>query len=128
MLRSETLRHGRRAFTLVELLVVITIIAVLVTLTTAGIQAVRKTMPRTQNQSDITKLAEALERAAVEYGRVSGEGPRVFPSRLILYNDLSSYSKNWTATSVVQDALTKRSAQTLRQMFGRNFLRNNSTQ
>lgn len=58
----------RSAFTLVELLVVMAIIAVLVGLTTAAVQQVRHASKRTQVQQEISQLSTAVESFKTDMG------------------------------------------------------------
>jgi prepilin-type N-terminal cleavage/methylation domain-containing protein/prepilin-type processing-associated H-X9-DG protein len=55
------MKPHRCAFTLVELLVVITVIAILISLMLAGVQATRESGRRAQCQSNLSRLGVALE-------------------------------------------------------------------
>lgn len=79
LVRPRTRRAG---FTLIELLIVVAIIAVLVSLTTAGVFKAFDLMRDVQNRADMTKLAQAL--AAFE-----GKHKVYPPSRIKLSNSLS---------------------------------------
>jgi prepilin-type N-terminal cleavage/methylation domain-containing protein len=61
-LSTNTTTRRRAAFTLVELLVVIAIIAVLVSLTLAGVQRVRVLGPQTENAARIQQIHDAIGR------------------------------------------------------------------
>ena len=106
----RTHRQVRLAFTLIELLIVISIIALLVSLLASAIVRVFDTAKRTETSFEITKLQNALNASMKQYGDA-----KVLPSRLLLYNDLSKYK---TDTS----PLSKRSADALRRMFGQRLL------
>jgi prepilin-type N-terminal cleavage/methylation domain-containing protein len=72
-LRAAALGHGagrasRRAFTLVELLVVIAIIALLVALVTAGVMKVMSRGPDAADLGDIEQLQEALAKFKARHG------------------------------------------------------------
>ena len=57
---SEGVMHLRRAFTLVELLVVIAIIALLVALLTPAVQAAREAARRAQCQNNLKQISLAV--------------------------------------------------------------------
>ena len=65
-LSTNTTPRRRAAFTLVELLVVIAIIAVLVSLTLAGVQRVRVLGPQTENAARIQQIHDAIGRCKNE--------------------------------------------------------------
>ncbi|VTU00481.1 Uncharacterized protein OS=Isosphaera pallida (strain ATCC 43644 / DSM 9630 / IS1B) GN=Isop_2823 PE=4 SV=1: N_methyl_2 [Gemmataceae bacterium] len=65
-LSMNTTPRRRAAFTLVELLVVIAIIAVLVSLTLAGVQRVRVLGPQTENAARIQQIHDAIGRCKNE--------------------------------------------------------------
>ena len=118
---SRNLRSARYAFTLIELLIVIGIIAVLVALTTASVQKVRAVAVRVRVSNDITEMQDGMKAAMIKYN-----GATVLPSRLVLFNDLTQYLD---ATAPPGEkpfdiALRKRSADTLRKMFGPRLLSN----
>ncbi|MFO0878765.1 MAG: prepilin-type N-terminal cleavage/methylation domain-containing protein [Gemmataceae bacterium] len=105
----------RPAFTAVELLVVITIIAILAALVVAAASRVLKMQAWMGASSDITRMQQSLETARAAYGQIE-----YLPSKLRLFNDINVYR---TTT----DAEVKRSANVLRKMFGRRFITNGGT-
>jgi prepilin-type N-terminal cleavage/methylation domain-containing protein len=74
-------RNLRLAFTLVELLTVIAIIAVLIGLTTAAVQKVRVRTLEVRNRHDISQMQIALDAFKVKYG------VDYVPSRIVLRED-----------------------------------------
>ena len=78
--RLPRARPLRAAFTLVELLAVIAIIAVLIGLTTAAVQKVRVRTLEMRTRSDISQLSVALDSAKAKYN------VDYFPSRIRLQN------------------------------------------
>ena len=116
----RTHRQARSAFSLIELLIVIAIIALLVGLTTAAVQRVRIVAVRTQTANDITKLADGLQAAMKRYNDAT-----VLPSKLVLFNQLNRYTTNPPVGETPADTeLRKRSGETLSRMFGPRLLRN----
>jgi len=114
MPRTRTHRPARSAFTLIELLIVIAIIALLVALSTAAVMKALEVARRSETSTEVTKLDAALKVAMQRYSNTNS-----LPSRLILHNDLSKYSyQNPGPIS----PLEKRSAEALRKMFGPRFL------
>lgn len=72
-------QRRRDAFTLVELLVVITIIAILMALLFPAFKGVQNQAKRTQAKNDVTQVATAINAFYTEYGQypdVSGSGGR----------------------------------------------------
>src|ERR1700745_3368377 len=63
-------RRQRAGFTIVELLVVITIIAGLIALAFPAIQAARATAPRTSSQSNPPQLARAIVNSETQNGNL----------------------------------------------------------
>ena len=78
---APTRRPSRPAFTLVELLTVIAIIAVLIGLTTAAVQKVRIRTLEVRARNDIAQIGIALDAAKVKYG------VDYIPSRIVLRED-----------------------------------------
>lgn len=70
-------RHRRGGFTLVELLVVITIISILMALLFPAFKGVQNQAKRTQAKNDVTQVVTAINAFYTEYGQypdVSGPG------------------------------------------------------
>jgi prepilin-type N-terminal cleavage/methylation domain-containing protein len=101
-------RAGRRAFTLVELLVVCAIIAVLVSLTTAAVMKFLAKGPEVQNVNDIHQL----EAAIAAFHRDFKLGTEYFPSRLKLCMRYTDYNTS-------QPGLDRDSLGFLQRMFPR---------
>src|SRR6185436_1791566 len=66
------MRHARRGFTLVELLVVISIIGTLVSLLLPAVQAAREAARRTQCMNNLTQLGKATINFESNRGRFPG--------------------------------------------------------
>lgn len=101
-------RTGKRlAFTMIELMVVILIIAILVSLVTAGVVKVLGRIPEIQTRTEISELDVALQAFMTDYGL--SEPP---PSYLILNESLT-----YNAANPVEAA----SLQFLKKVFGKNL-------
>jgi prepilin-type N-terminal cleavage/methylation domain-containing protein len=87
MTLSHPRRAGRSAFTLVELLVVVAIIAVLVSLTAAAVMKFLGEGEVVQNTSEIRQL----ETAIAAFHRDFNLGKEYFPSRFVLCKSYASY-------------------------------------
>ena len=61
MRHMNAMRSGRRGFTLVELLVVMAIIAILVSMTAAGVFSLRTSQAKARTETDMKKIASALD-------------------------------------------------------------------
>jgi general secretion pathway protein G len=83
-------RAARAAFTLVELLVVVAIIAILVSLTTAAVMKFLSKGPEVQNMNDIHQL----EAGIAEFHRDFKLNKEFFPSRFVICEQYSDYVKN----------------------------------
>ncbi len=95
----------RSAFTLVELLVVMAIIATLVALTTAGVMKYYEAATRAQAQHEIREMATGLEALRSDF-KLSGYPP----SKILLSNTRTDYDA---------DAATQASLRHLTRMFPR---------
>jgi prepilin-type N-terminal cleavage/methylation domain-containing protein len=112
MTRIRSHNSQRNAFTLVELLVVIAIIAVLVSLSAAGVMKVMGLVPEVQTRTDISQMDAALGAFMADYQL---QDPP--PSKLMLREDLA-YNLNVTNPNY---ALELRSIQFLKRAFGKNL-------
>lgn len=99
-------RTRRSAFTLIELLVVILIIAILVSLTAAGVFAVMGKIPEVKTRTEITELGNALQAFLSDYGQ--SEPP---PSILVLHEHMK-YGNS---------AVEQQSRIYLQKVFGKNL-------
>jgi prepilin-type N-terminal cleavage/methylation domain-containing protein len=104
--------HRRDAFTFVELLIVVAIVALLVALLMAGVMRVLGLQVRTETTSDITQMTQAMGAAKAGYNNME-----YFPSQLILYSDINNYRIGTTN-------LEKQTANAFRAMFGKRFISN----
>jgi len=87
MARTLTTRSRRSAFTLVELIVVMTIIAILVGLLVSAVQRARVRAKEVVARNDIQQLAMAVESFKSRYEVT------YLPSRVILLNNLGLYNQ-----------------------------------
>lgn len=71
-MKTRSIRRAPRGFTLVELLVVISIIIVLAAMSLGGIQIAQKKAKTLQTQSDATALYQAIEQYYQEYSKLPG--------------------------------------------------------
>jgi len=111
-MRHNPARRRRPGYTLVELLVVMTIIVVLVSLALAAIQRVRGAARRLEVVTEILKMDESLQAACQAYNQAE-----YLPSKLLLYKNVQDYKAD-------NSDLARQSAAVLTKMFGRNLLRN----
>jgi prepilin-type N-terminal cleavage/methylation domain-containing protein len=79
-------QRRRAAFTLIELMVVVAIIALLVALVTAAVMRALKVVPETETRSDISQMQAAVAQFKARFQLA--ENP---PSKLILYKQIGSY-------------------------------------
>jgi prepilin-type N-terminal cleavage/methylation domain-containing protein len=114
----------RGGFTLIELLVVIAIIAVLVSLTAAGVMRVYGVGPRIQTQNDIRKMEEGLKTGYPGQGR-GFPTLGYYPSKLILFENINSYRLAPPAGATYTQAQVTNSAKALMAMFGSALFRGN---
>ncbi len=77
----------RSGFTLIELLVVIAIIAILASLTLAGVMMFFRKGPEVQNKNDMLQISQALQRFKADYKRYP-------PSLIRLRANMKDYSAN----------------------------------
>src|SRR5262249_35489769 len=125
-------RGQRQGFTLVEIMIVITIIAVMAALLLAGGSAVQRKLKQTKTQYEITKVDQSLKGAESKYQGT----PKVLPGRLLLYNNVAIYGNTpqqarMNYPGIVQAADVTplagpndftRSAAVLRSMFGTRLI------
>ncbi len=111
---TRTMARRRRAFTFVELLFAIAVIAILIALFLGAVTKVMQQVARTETTTEIAKLAQSLGAARARYGNIE-----FFPSQLILYNDINKYRVGTTA-------IEKQTKQALRYMFGNRFINSGS--
>ena len=118
MMRTKA-RARRGAFTFIELLFVIAIIALLIALFLGAVNKVMQLQARTEILSDITKMQQSLGAARHKYTDVD-----FLPGKIVLFNDVSKYTTNLGTVPVAQRPLAQQSAPVLRAMFGKRFLTN----
>ncbi|MFM7149211.1 MAG: hypothetical protein ACKO23_05170, partial [Gemmataceae bacterium] len=107
---------------MVELLMVVAIIAVVAALLVAGVSRVMQVQARTETQSDITQMTQALNAAKTAYGHIE-----CVPSQLILFNNMANYSSppalgTTPDEKAINAGIIKRTANVLRYMFGKRLL------
>lgn len=73
-MKTHPIRRASRGFTLVELLVVISIIIVLAAMSLGGVQIATKRAKTLQTQSDAMALQQAIEQYYQEYSKLPGVG------------------------------------------------------
>jgi prepilin-type N-terminal cleavage/methylation domain-containing protein len=108
----------RKAFTFVELLFAIAVIAILIALFLGAVTKVMQQVARTETTTEIAKLAQSLGAARARYGNIE-----FFPSQLILYNDISKY-RNIALLPAAEQPYATQTAQVFRYMFGKRFISN----
>jgi prepilin-type N-terminal cleavage/methylation domain-containing protein len=113
MTRIRSRRTPRYAFTLIELLVVIAIIAVLVSLSAAGIMKILNYVPQVQTRTDIGQMDAALGAFMADYQL---QDPP--PSYLILREDMN-YLPHYTDPGT--GPIEVQSHQFLKRLFGKNL-------
>lgn len=74
MLAATSKFHGQRGFTLVEVLVVITIIGILMAMLLPAVQAARESARRAQCQNRLKQIGLAMESHVSTYGRYPSNG------------------------------------------------------
>ncbi len=89
MRRTPQLRHNhsRRGFTLIELMIAITIIAILIGLLLPAVGSVRSRVRVTQVKADLARLSAAITAFKVQYGVEP-------PSEIVICEDPSEYNAN----------------------------------
>ncbi len=103
--------QNRRGFTLIEILVTISIIAILAGLILAGVMAVWNKAPETQAHSEMTTFETALAAARADLGNVD-----YLPSFLRLRED-----NNYTSANPVIQQQYNQTKAALHRAFGRNI-------
>lgn len=114
MTHTHSQGRGRAAFTMIELLIVVAIIAVLVALMTGGVMRVLALGQRTEVSSDIMKMDQSLKIAMQKYNGIT-----FLPSQLRLRNSMSTYNAS--------DSLDRQTLGALRAMFGKRFTSSTAT-
>jgi type II secretory pathway pseudopilin PulG len=71
-MKTRSIRRARPGFTLVELLVVISIIIVLAAMSLGGIQIAQRKAKTLQSQADATALQQAIDQYYQEYSKLPG--------------------------------------------------------
>lgn len=71
-MKTPSIRRARSGFTLVELLVVISIIIVLAAMSLGGIQIAQRKAKTLQSQADATALQQAIDQYYQEYSKLPG--------------------------------------------------------
>jgi prepilin-type N-terminal cleavage/methylation domain-containing protein len=117
MMRTRA-RARRNAFTFIELLVVVAVIAIMVALLLGAVSKILTLQARTETLSDITQMQQSLETAKAGYNNID-----FLPSRLILFNDISNY-RNIASLPAAQQPIAQQTADVLRRMFGKRFIQN----
>jgi prepilin-type N-terminal cleavage/methylation domain-containing protein len=100
-------RSSRTGFTLIELLVVMAIIATLIGLLMAGVQAARGAAFRLETKTEINKFEEALN----AYAATKGAGGRPLPSTVYLCENVQLYTTTYANNAAYQESY--RALQTL---------------
>lgn len=105
MIRDHSHRENRSAFTLVELMVVILIIAILVSLLAAAVMKVMGKIPEVQTSSEIAEISVAMQAFMMDYNLSNPP-----PSTLVLNENVSLYLPSDPNFKFLQ------------QMFGKNLI------